>query len=71
MARFVGRQRAWGLLVCTSVILWSHGLWAYSFAGGTGEPNNPYRIAKAKQLISIGSDPICLISTSCSRGIST
>jgi len=30
---------------------------AAEFAGGTGEPNNPYRIATAEQLISIGSDP--------------
>jgi len=27
------------------------------FAGGTGQPADPYRIALAKQLISIGSDP--------------
>ena len=27
------------------------------FAGGTGEPNDPYQIATADQLISIGSDP--------------
>ncbi|MGD8786569.1 MAG: GLUG motif-containing protein, partial [Phycisphaerales bacterium] len=27
------------------------------FDGGTGEPENPYRIATAEQLISIGSDP--------------
>jgi hypothetical protein len=30
---------------------------ACNFAGGTGEPNDPYRIATAEQLISIGSDP--------------
>ncbi|MEN6428055.1 MAG: GLUG motif-containing protein [Phycisphaerales bacterium] len=30
---------------------------AYAFAGGTGEPNAPYQIATAEQLISIGSDP--------------
>ncbi len=29
---------------------------ALEFAGGTGEPNDPYRIATAEQLISIGSD---------------
>ena len=29
----------------------------YHFAGGTGEPNDPYQIATAEQLISIGSDP--------------
>lgn len=27
------------------------------FAGGTGEPNDPYQIATGEQLISIGSDP--------------
>jgi hypothetical protein len=27
------------------------------FAGGTGEPNDPFQIATAEQLISIGSDP--------------
>jgi hypothetical protein len=27
------------------------------FAGGTGEPNNPYQIATGEQLIGIGSDP--------------
>jgi len=30
---------------------------AYDFAGGTGDPNDPYQIATAGQLISMGSDP--------------
>jgi hypothetical protein len=30
---------------------------AVEFAGGTGEPNNPYQIATAEQLIAIGADP--------------
>ena len=30
---------------------------AADFAGGTGEPNDPYQIATAEQLILIGSDP--------------
>jgi hypothetical protein len=30
---------------------------AVEFAGGTGEPNDPYKIVTAEQLISIGSDP--------------
>ncbi|MBP7052018.1 MAG: PASTA domain-containing protein [Phycisphaerae bacterium] len=30
---------------------------AVEFAGGTGEPGDPYQIATAEQLISIGSDP--------------
>lgn len=29
---------------------------AYSFAGGTGEPNDPYQIAAAEELIAVGSD---------------
>jgi len=32
-------------------------LQAAGFAGGTGEPNDPYQIAAAQQLVSIGSDP--------------
>ncbi len=30
---------------------------ASQFAGGTGEPNDPYQIATAEQLIAIGADP--------------
>ncbi|MEN6576708.1 MAG: GLUG motif-containing protein [Phycisphaerales bacterium] len=30
---------------------------AAEFAGGTGEPNDPYQIGTAEQLVSIGSDP--------------
>jgi hypothetical protein len=30
---------------------------AYGFAGGTGQPNDPYRIGTADELVSIGSDP--------------
>jgi gas vesicle protein len=30
---------------------------AEGFAGGTGEPNDPYQIATAEQLLSVGSDP--------------
>ncbi len=39
--------------------LWAHSLLAgsYHFAGGTGEPNDPYQIATPEQLISIGSNP--------------
>lgn len=32
-------------------------LQAVEFAGGTGEPNDPYQIATAEQLISLGEDP--------------
>jgi len=31
--------------------------YAYDFASGTGQPNDPYQIATAGQLISIGADP--------------
>jgi hypothetical protein len=30
---------------------------AYGFAAGSGDPDNPYQIATAEQLLSIGSDP--------------
>lgn len=30
---------------------------AHDFAGGTGDPNDPYQIATAAQLVAIGSDP--------------
>jgi hypothetical protein len=30
---------------------------AVEFAGGTGDPNDPYQIATAEQLVAIGSDP--------------
>jgi hypothetical protein len=33
---------------------------AYGFAGGTGEPNNPYQIATAADLLSIGSNSTLL-----------
>jgi len=34
-----------------------HKACAVDFAGGSGEPNDPYQIGTAEQLISIGSDP--------------
>jgi len=40
------------LLVCCGL-----GARAGGFAGGAGEPNDPYQIATAEQLASIGSDP--------------
>lgn len=48
-----------GGIVCTAVILLCCAgvLGAVEFAGGTGEPNDPYQIATAEQLIAIGSDP--------------
>ena len=32
------------------------GVRAYGFAGGTGEPNDPYQIATVADLLAIGSD---------------
>ena len=45
------------VLSCSLVCLLSPLTRGYSFAGGTGEPGDPYQIATAEQLISIGSDP--------------
>jgi hypothetical protein len=44
-----------GIILIVCLILQSSALSA-EFAGGTGEPNDPYQIATAKQLISIGAD---------------
>lgn len=47
-----------GLVCVTLVVL---GLYVpaqgVEFAGGTGEPDDPYQIATASQLLSLGSDP--------------
>ncbi len=40
-----------------TLLLWAIPTFAYHFAGGTGEPYDPYQIATAEQLISIGDDP--------------
>ena len=42
-----------GTLVC----LCATQILAIEFDGGTGEPNDPYRIATAEQLIGMGEDP--------------
>lgn len=44
-----------GIILILCLILQSSAL-SVEFAGGTGEPNDPYQIATAEQLISIGSD---------------
>jgi len=47
-------------LVAGSIALscvFAHTLRAIDFAGGTGEPNDPYQIATAEQLIGLGQDP--------------
>jgi hypothetical protein len=44
------------LLVIVVVTMAAQAL-AYGFAGGTGQPSDPYQVATAEELISIGSDP--------------
>jgi len=44
------------LMVCILLSLKVHA-YAQRFANGIGKPNDPYQIATAEQLISIGSDP--------------
>ena len=48
-----------GMSVVVTILLLGCGLGvpAYGFAGGTGDPNHPYQIATAADLLSIGSDP--------------
>lgn len=47
-----------GGIVCAAVMLCcANPVRAIEFAGGTGEPNDPYQIATAEQLIAIGLDP--------------
>lgn len=45
----------YGIILITCLSLQSLAL-SVEFAGGTGEPNDPYQIATAEQLVSIGSD---------------
>ena len=44
-------------LLITAFFLASCPVFAYDFAGGIGKPNDPYQIATAEQLVSIGGDP--------------
>ena len=51
------RRSAWARVGIVVLILGcGGGTRAYGFAGGTGEPNNPYQIATAADLLAIGSD---------------
>jgi hypothetical protein len=43
-------------LYVAAIVLFVRPVSAAQFAGGTGEPNDPYQVATAEQLISIGSD---------------
>ncbi|MFC1794744.1 GLUG motif-containing protein, partial [Planctomycetota bacterium] len=45
------------LLIIVFVCLFADTSLGFEFAGGTGEPNDPYKIETATQLISIGLDP--------------
>lgn len=53
------KSHGWTKAVCTfgMVLGLCANSWSVEFAGGTGEPNDPYQIATANQLVSIGSDP--------------
>jgi hypothetical protein len=46
----------WPVLAIAVVLACCGSVWAVEFAGGTGEPNDPYQIATAEQLIAISSD---------------
>lgn len=52
--RFRGTVQTWGLVCATLLCAAGSGA---EFAGGTGEPNDPYQINAAAQLLTIGSDP--------------
>ncbi len=47
-------KRIWPVVVVATMAVQAL---AHGFAGGTGQPNDPYRIATAAELRSIGSDP--------------
>ncbi|MEW6404796.1 MAG: hypothetical protein AB1649_23615 [Chloroflexota bacterium] len=47
-------SRVWGTILLT-IAIFSLSLPAYAkYSGGTGEPNNPYQIATAEDLIALG-----------------
>jgi hypothetical protein len=52
-----GERPAVALPVLTLILALCPATPAVQFAGGTGEPNNPYQIATAEQLIALGQDP--------------
>ncbi|HNS19660.1 MAG TPA: PASTA domain-containing protein [Sedimentisphaerales bacterium] len=53
----IRRTIARGIVCAVVVLCCTSALSGVEFAGGTGEPNDPYQIATAEQLISLGSDP--------------
>jgi hypothetical protein len=53
--RLIGlKQMAWRVIL---MVITAAPTFAYAFAGGTGQPGDPYQIATAEDLMSIGSDP--------------
>ncbi len=58
MASLGKRHRTALLLELIWLIGLCGGAWGIEFAGGTGEPNDPYQIATVPQLTAIGSDPV-------------
>jgi hypothetical protein len=57
MARLRHHCRAGPIHTVVLVLGFCAGARAAEFAGGTGEPNDPYRIATPEQLVALGSDP--------------
>ncbi len=54
--KVLGMFKAWRTHIAIITLICSTSL-AVEFAGGTGEPNDPYQIATAEQLIDLGEDP--------------
>ncbi len=48
--------RARAAVILAGLLFWIGPAYAYPFAGGAGEPNDPYQVATAEQLIAIGQD---------------
>lgn len=56
MIRFPGQLTFVPALVLVGTLGFSTTAWAVKFAGGTGEPNDPYQVATAAQLLAIDGD---------------
>ncbi len=52
----IRRATAKGIVCAATVLFCASAVSGVEFAGGTGQPNDPYQIATAEQLIGIGSD---------------
>jgi len=53
-------NRRLAIVACAAILAGGLRTRAYGFAGGTGEPNDPYQIATTEQLLSIGSNDALL-----------